>query len=108
MCLICSLFQNISPISRKLGENVITNCAATLEPYLMEAVKSLGINVDDYAEIVASICQNGKQDLKHKSANDVKDNLVGSCLVIRKIYQLVWHATSFSHYIFICIGKTIQ
>lgn len=67
--------RNISPISRKLGENVITNCAATLEPYLMEAVKSLGINVDDYAEIVASICQNGKQDLKHKSANDVKDNL---------------------------------
>lgn len=75
--LICSLFQDISPLSWKLGESVITNCAATLKPYLMKAVKSLGLNVDDYAQIVVSVCQNGEEDLRHKSASDAKDNLVG-------------------------------
>jgi len=51
------LFQNVSPISWKLGEKVITNCAVKLKPYLKEAVGSMGIALDDYAQIVTSVCQ---------------------------------------------------
>ncbi|KAK4590117.1 hypothetical protein RGQ29_020607 [Quercus rubra] len=49
--------QNVSPISWKLGEKVITNCAVKLKPYLKEAVGSMGIALDDYAQIVTSVCQ---------------------------------------------------
>ncbi|XP_070053724.1 sister chromatid cohesion protein PDS5 homolog D-like isoform X8 [Nicotiana tomentosiformis] len=45
-----------SPISSKLGEEVLKECASTLRPYLIEALKSRSMNLDDYAEIVASIC----------------------------------------------------
>ena len=51
------MFQNVSPISWKLGEKVITNCAVKLKPYLKEAVGSMGIALDDYAQIVTSVCQ---------------------------------------------------
>ncbi|XP_034922189.1 sister chromatid cohesion protein PDS5 homolog D isoform X2 [Populus alba] len=47
--------QSFSPIAWKLGERVITNCAAKIKPYLKEAVQSTGIPLDEYAPIVASI-----------------------------------------------------
>ncbi|XP_050382278.1 sister chromatid cohesion protein PDS5 homolog D isoform X2 [Argentina anserina] len=56
--------QIVSPFSWKLGETVLDNCAAKLKPYLMEAVKSLGTALDDYAPIVASICQHRCDALK--------------------------------------------
>ncbi|KAL3528972.1 hypothetical protein ACH5RR_008294 [Cinchona calisaya] len=46
-----------SPISSWLGENVLKNCSAKVKPYLMKAVKSMRLNVNDYADIVASLCQ---------------------------------------------------
>ncbi|CAN0862408.1 Sister chromatid cohesion protein PDS5 homolog C [Linum grandiflorum] len=48
--------QTISPIAWKLGEKVISNCAAKLKTPLNEAVHSLGIALDQYASIVADIC----------------------------------------------------
>ncbi|XP_019243875.1 PREDICTED: uncharacterized protein LOC109223867 isoform X2 [Nicotiana attenuata] len=48
--------QICSPISSKLGEKVLKECASTVRPYLVEALKSRSMNLDDYAEIVASIC----------------------------------------------------
>ncbi|CAJ2656499.1 unnamed protein product [Trifolium pratense] len=50
--------QIISPISWTLGEKVFTNCAVKLKPYLMQTVDSSGRALDEYAQIVASICQN--------------------------------------------------
>jgi hypothetical protein len=38
----------VSPISWKLGEKVITNCAAKLQPYLQEAVCSIGVASDTF------------------------------------------------------------
>jgi hypothetical protein len=35
--------ETISPISWKLGEKVITNCVVKLQPYLQEAVCSIGV-----------------------------------------------------------------
>ena len=51
------LFQEVLPIARKLGEKVFENCASKLKPCLMQAVKSLGISLDDYSKVVSSICQ---------------------------------------------------
>ncbi|XP_044484049.1 uncharacterized protein LOC123209987 isoform X2 [Mangifera indica] len=50
--------QDVSPISWKLGEKVITNCAAKLKSSFMDAVPSRGIALDEYAEIVSYICKN--------------------------------------------------
>lgn len=42
----------------------------------MEAVKSMGTALDDYAHIVASICQNGSEAVKLDHVNDSDKNLV--------------------------------
>ncbi|XP_057957797.1 sister chromatid cohesion protein PDS5 homolog C-like isoform X2 [Malania oleifera] len=48
--------EEILPIARKLGKKVLKNCADKLKPYLIQAVKSLGIFLEDYSKVVASIC----------------------------------------------------
>ncbi|XP_048139483.1 sister chromatid cohesion protein PDS5 homolog C-like isoform X2 [Rhodamnia argentea] len=50
--------KNVSPSCWKLGERVITSCAAKLAPVLHGAVQSNGTTVDDYSPVVASICEN--------------------------------------------------
>ncbi|CAN1190727.1 hypothetical protein LINPERHAP2_LOCUS40659 [Linum perenne] len=47
--------QTISPDARKLGEKVMTNCAAKLKTGLKETVHSFGIALDEYASVVADI-----------------------------------------------------
>lgn len=61
--LLCSLLASVKKenesdfaMSWKLGEKVIKNCTAKLKPYLVEAVKSMGVSLDEYAPFVASIC----------------------------------------------------
>ncbi|KAK6127855.1 hypothetical protein DH2020_038395 [Rehmannia glutinosa] len=49
--------KNISPISWELGKTVFDKCMTKLQPYLKEAVKALNLKVDEYAEIVAILCQ---------------------------------------------------
>lgn len=71
------MLQNNSPISWKLGEEVITKCASKLTPSLREAAKSMNISLADYAPIVASICQIESGDLKHNCGSDSRGNLVG-------------------------------
>ncbi|KAF2321476.1 hypothetical protein GH714_000032 [Hevea brasiliensis] len=68
--------QSVSPIAWKLGEKVITNCAAKLKPYLKELVQSIGIALDEYAPIVASICQDETLTLKCDHVNASGDHLV--------------------------------
>ncbi|KAJ8560654.1 hypothetical protein K7X08_022514 [Anisodus acutangulus] len=48
--------QIASPVSSKLGEKVLEDCAVIVKPYLAEALKSMSLNPDDCAEIVASLC----------------------------------------------------
>ena len=62
--------QTISPISWTLAEKVITNCAVKLKPYLMRAVESSGRALDEYAQIVTSICQNGSESPQRDHSND--------------------------------------
>ncbi|KAK2973150.1 hypothetical protein RJ640_021363, partial [Escallonia rubra] len=50
--------QNIEPLSWKLGLKVLENCATILRFYLPKVVKMFSLELDDYAEVVAKICQN--------------------------------------------------
>uniref|UniRef100_A0A7N0TD51 Uncharacterized protein n=1 Tax=Kalanchoe fedtschenkoi TaxID=63787 RepID=A0A7N0TD51_KALFE len=49
--------KDASPIARKLGENVVKKCAARLKSRIVEAVKSLKINLLDYDFVVTLACQ---------------------------------------------------
>ncbi|KAL0415424.1 UNVERIFIED_CONTAM: hypothetical protein Slati_3374300 [Sesamum latifolium] len=48
--------KNTSSISWDLGKKVLANCATKVQPYLSEAVKGMNLALEDYAEIVTSIC----------------------------------------------------
>ncbi|CAK7353912.1 unnamed protein product [Dovyalis caffra] len=49
--------EEVLPIARKLGEKVLESCATKVKPYLIQAVKSLSVSLDDYSDVVGSICQ---------------------------------------------------
>ncbi|XP_024005574.1 uncharacterized protein LOC18028757 [Eutrema salsugineum] len=44
-------------ISRRLAEQVLINCASKCKTYLAEAVKSSGVSLDEYGNVVAFICE---------------------------------------------------
>ncbi|XP_021647939.2 sister chromatid cohesion protein PDS5 homolog D isoform X3 [Hevea brasiliensis] len=68
--------QSVSPIAWKLGAKVIANCAAKLKPYVKEAVQAIGIALDEFAPIVASICQDESLTLEQNHVNGSGDYLV--------------------------------
>ncbi|KAL9363527.1 hypothetical protein Peur_046312 [Populus x canadensis] len=49
--------EEVLPVARRLGEEVLESCAVKVKPYLIQTVKSLGVSLDDYSDIVGSICQ---------------------------------------------------
>ncbi|CAA7026050.1 unnamed protein product [Microthlaspi erraticum] len=49
--------QDVSPMASKLVEKVLSTCASTLQPYIMEALKSTGTSLDMYSPVVLSISQ---------------------------------------------------
>lgn len=49
--------DEVSQVSRRLAEQVLSKCASKLKNYLTEAVKSSGVSLDKYSKIVASICE---------------------------------------------------
>ncbi|XP_009772139.1 sister chromatid cohesion protein PDS5 homolog C-like isoform X1 [Nicotiana sylvestris] len=67
--------QIASPVSSKLGEKVLEKSAAIVKPYLAEALKSMSLNPDDCAEIVASICKEipkGEQMMANENVPDTR------------------------------------
>ncbi|CAL0325916.1 unnamed protein product [Lupinus luteus] len=67
--------QTISPSSWTLGEKVITNCAVKLKPYIMKSMESSDRAVDEYAQIVATICQNGSESPQRNRSNGSEDKV---------------------------------
>lgn len=55
---------NVSPISWKLGEKIFNNCAGILKAFLPGMMQSMSLDPENYAQVVASICQ----DAQHKEA----------------------------------------
>ncbi|XP_015579757.1 sister chromatid cohesion protein PDS5 homolog D isoform X2 [Ricinus communis] len=68
--------QSASPIAWKLGEKVIVNSAAKLKPYIKEALHCDGRAFDEYAPIIASICQDESHTVVHDHVNGSRDHLV--------------------------------
>ncbi|CAJ1973647.1 unnamed protein product [Sphenostylis stenocarpa] len=56
--------EEVFPLAKKLSERVLESCATKLKPYLVQAVKSLGISMSDYSLVLASICQDTSDDLE--------------------------------------------
>ncbi|KAL4584607.1 hypothetical protein LXL04_009211 [Taraxacum kok-saghyz] len=50
--------QNLSPAPWKLAEKVLRNCYNTLKPYSSTLIELIEADADEYAEIVATLCQN--------------------------------------------------
>ncbi|KAJ8751855.1 hypothetical protein K2173_026054 [Erythroxylum novogranatense] len=50
--------EGLLPVARKLGEKVLESCASKVKPYLVNAVRTLGLSLDAYSDVVATICQN--------------------------------------------------
>ncbi|CAN1325326.1 Sister chromatid cohesion protein PDS5 homolog C [Linum perenne] len=50
--------EEVLPIARKLAEKVLESCASKIKPYLVDAVNYLQTSLDDYSDVVGSICQN--------------------------------------------------
>ncbi|KAL7152595.1 hypothetical protein ABFS83_04G108100 [Erythranthe nasuta] len=48
--------KNTSPVSWELGKIIIEKCSTKLQPYIREAVKKMKLEINDYAEIVVSLC----------------------------------------------------
>ncbi|KAH1215967.1 DNA mismatch repair protein MSH6 [Glycine max] len=49
--------KEVLPIARRLAESVLESCATILRPYLKQVVNTLGISLDDYSDVLVSICQ---------------------------------------------------
>lgn len=64
-----------------MGERVLENCATKLKPYLVEAVKSLEISLDDYSTVLASICQDTSDDLEKNDTCVTSEHVVSFLLV---------------------------
>ncbi|KAK4415417.1 hypothetical protein Salat_2649100 [Sesamum alatum] len=64
------------PIAKKLAERVIQNSADKLRPYLAQAVKSLDASLDDYSEVVASVCRENAGTFGHSNESILEDQPV--------------------------------
>ncbi|KAI3472926.1 hypothetical protein Pfo_030352 [Paulownia fortunei] len=67
--------EAVLPIAKKLAERVIQNSADKLRPYLAQAVKSLDTSLDDYSEVVASMCRENTGTVGHSNESILKDQL---------------------------------
>ncbi|KAL9156418.1 hypothetical protein ABFS82_09G075600 [Erythranthe guttata] len=70
--------QNVTPASFQLAEGTFKNCSSALKEHLPKAAKSLGIPIEDYAEVVASLLQGATQGEKNM---DVERNEDATCQV---------------------------
>ncbi|XP_074329426.1 uncharacterized protein LOC141667028 isoform X1 [Apium graveolens] len=61
--------EEIPTAAQKLGASVFAKCAVKLKPYLKQAVKVLGLPLDGYSEIVATICSGSNGEAEHKDGN---------------------------------------
>ncbi|XP_054818826.1 sister chromatid cohesion protein PDS5 homolog C isoform X2 [Prosopis cineraria] len=62
------------PNAQNLGERVLESCATKLKPYLVEAVATLGISLDDYSKVLASVCQETSGSLEQNDACASSEN----------------------------------
>lgn len=72
--------ENISPVSYELGKTVLKKCRTKLQPRLREAVKTMNLDVNDYAEILSSLLEdlsNGNNMVANEAASAGKTTEIG-------------------------------
>lgn len=72
--------QEVLPIAKKLAEKVIKNGADKLRPCLAKVVNTLNASLDDYNEVVASVCKMTNGSFGHSDENILKDQPVCFCI----------------------------
>lgn len=74
--------EEVLPIARILGERVLRACASKLKPYIVDAVESNVISLDDYSEVLASVCDAAPHAAEQNDLDAdeplVAENLVGA------------------------------
>ncbi|KAG4969939.1 hypothetical protein JHK85_036360 [Glycine max] len=78
--------KEVLPIARRLAESVLESCATILRPYLKQVVNTLGISLDDYSDVLVSICQEKIGSLKQNDEFLTNDHMASksSNLTIEK------------------------
>ncbi|KAH0873422.1 hypothetical protein HID58_070784, partial [Brassica napus] len=67
--------DEVPSISRRLAEKVLINCTSKCQTYLAEAVKSSGVSLDKYSNVVAFICEGASSDKPKKQDDDEPQQL---------------------------------
>jgi hypothetical protein len=62
---------------------VLESCTTKVKPYLIQAVKTLGISFDDYSKVVASICQETSGAVEQNEVHAAGKDMVFLQLVSR-------------------------
>jgi len=76
------MIQEVLPIARRLAESVLESCATILRPYLKQVVNTLGISLDDYSDVLVSICQEKIGSLKQNDEFLTNDHMVNFLVYI--------------------------
>ncbi|KAJ4831951.1 hypothetical protein Tsubulata_043703 [Turnera subulata] len=66
--------EEVLPVARRLAGKVLESCAAKVKPYLIIAVSSLGIPLNNYGDIVASICELEEDDVNENNFQAANEN----------------------------------
>nr|XP_017222442.1 PREDICTED: uncharacterized protein LOC108199226 isoform X1 [Daucus carota subsp. sativus]XP_017222443.1 PREDICTED: uncharacterized protein LOC108199226 isoform X1 [Daucus carota subsp. sativus]XP_017222444.1 PREDICTED: uncharacterized protein LOC108199226 isoform X1 [Daucus carota subsp. sativus]XP_017222445.1 PREDICTED: uncharacterized protein LOC108199226 isoform X1 [Daucus carota subsp. sativus] len=56
--------EEILVSAQKLAESILVNCGVKLKPQLKQAVNSLGLPLDGYSDIVATICNESNSEVE--------------------------------------------
>ncbi|KAL9383705.1 hypothetical protein Peur_024028 [Populus x canadensis] len=92
MSLVLKESEDISealPVAQKLGEKVLETCATKVKPYLIQAVKSLGVSLEDYNDIIGSMCQEISGSIEQKDVHAGDENKVSCCATKDNIVVIV-------------------
>ncbi|KAJ7958504.1 Sister chromatid cohesion protein PDS5-like B-B [Quillaja saponaria] len=69
--------KEVLPSARKLGERVLESCSTKLKPYLVQAVKNLGISLDDYSKVLSSICEEAPGNVEQNDIFVTSEHVAG-------------------------------
>jgi len=78
-----TFFQDISPVSWKLGAKIIEECSEKLKPHITKAVVSMGSSLEDYAPILSVVCKD-----KHDTAENVNDDCAKDVVCYLLLYLI--------------------
>ncbi|XP_028801530.1 sister chromatid cohesion protein PDS5 homolog [Neltuma alba] len=68
--------EGVWPNAKIFGEMVLESCAEKLKPYLVPAIPTFGISLDNYSNVLASICEGTSGSLEQNDSRVSNENMV--------------------------------